>query len=76
MLYTAVNLLQADQAEGKFEDAKVLLTTHDEIALEAPEGIAEDAKVWLEQRMRDAAKQFLREELAKEDSVEGEVGDS
>ena len=52
------------------------MTTHDEIALEAPEGIAEDAKVWLEQRMRDAAKQFLREELAKEDSVEGEVGDS
>jgi DNA polymerase I-like protein with 3'-5' exonuclease and polymerase domains len=76
MLYTAVNLLQADQAEGKFEDAKVLLTTHDEIALEAPEGIAEDAKAWLEQRMRDAAKQFLREELAKEDCVEGEVGDS
>ena len=76
MLYTAVNLLQADQAEGKFEDAKVLLTTHDEIALEAPEGIVEDAKVWLEQRMRDAAKQFLREELAKEDCVEGEVGDS
>jgi DNA polymerase I-like protein with 3'-5' exonuclease and polymerase domains len=59
MLYTAVNLLQADQAEGKFENAKVLLTTHDEIALEAPEGIAEDTKVWLEQRMCDAAKQFL-----------------
>jgi DNA polymerase I len=76
MLYTAVKLLRADQEEGKFEDVSILLTTHDEIALEAPEGVAEDAKVWLETRMRDAAKQFLREELAKEDCVEGEVGDS
>jgi DNA polymerase I-like protein with 3'-5' exonuclease and polymerase domains len=69
-------MLREDQQNGRFQNVSILLTTHDEIALEAPEDVAEDAKVWLEERMRDAAKQFLREELAKEDCVEGEVGDS
>jgi DNA polymerase-1 len=76
ILYTAVNLLRDDQVEGRLEGVNILLTTHDEIALEAPAGIAEDAQAWLETRMRDAAKQFLREELANEDCVEGKIGDS
>ena len=76
ILYTAIQMLREDQQNGRFQNVSILLTTHDEIALEAPEDVAEDAKVWLEERMRDAAKQFLREELAKEDCVEGEVGDS
>jgi DNA polymerase I-like protein with 3'-5' exonuclease and polymerase domains len=76
MLYTAMQMLREDQENGKLQNVSILLTTHDEIALEAPEDVAEDAKVWLKTRMRDAAKQFLREELTKEDCVEGEVGDS
>jgi DNA polymerase I-like protein with 3'-5' exonuclease and polymerase domains len=76
MLYTAMNLLREDQQRGMFTRVNILLTTHDEIALEAPEAVAEDARMWLEARMRDAARQFLCEELAGEDCVEGAVGDS
>jgi DNA polymerase I-like protein with 3'-5' exonuclease and polymerase domains len=45
MLYTAMNLLGEDQQRGMFDDVRILLTTHDEIALEAPEEVAEDARV-------------------------------
>ena len=76
MLYAAMRMLRDDQQNGIFQDVSILLTTHDEIALEAPEGVAVEAKAWLEGRMRDAAKLFLRKELASEDCVEGEIGDS
>jgi DNA polymerase I-like protein with 3'-5' exonuclease and polymerase domains len=76
MLYTAMNLLQEDQRNGMFEDVHILLTTHDEIALEAPTEVAQDARAWLEGRMRDAARMFLREELVGEDCVEGSTGPS
>jgi DNA polymerase-1 len=76
MLYTAMKLLREDQEAGKFRGCHILLTTHDEIALEAPEEVAAEACEWLTARMRGAAKMFLREELAGEDCVEGGVGDS
>jgi DNA polymerase I-like protein with 3'-5' exonuclease and polymerase domains len=76
MLYTAMKLLRSDQAAGKFQDVKILLSTHDELALESPAGIAKEATKWLEERMRDAAGQFLVEELAGEDCVEGKMGES
>jgi hypothetical protein len=76
MLYIAMNLLREDQLDGRFEDVHILLTTHDEIALEAPTDVAQDARAWLEGWMRDAARMFLREELTSEDCVEGSAGPS
>jgi len=76
MLYTAMRLLREDQKVGNFENVHILLSTHDELALEAPKDVAEAACEWLENRMRGAAGMHLRKELAGEDCVEGAVGDS
>src|SRR5215212_1479120 len=76
MLYTAMRMLREDQKAGKFEGVHILLTTHDELALEAPEDVAEAAREWLNKRMQDAAAIYLRKELAGENCVESEIGDS
>ncbi len=72
MLYTALSYLLEDQESGLHEDVKIIITTHDEIVLEAPSEDAESVKGWLKDTMVRAARRFLREELAGEDSVEVE----
>jgi DNA polymerase-1 len=76
MLYVALELLLKDKEDGLFPEVEVIITTHDEIVLEAPEEVGKSTQAWLERRMQDAARRFLREELAGEDCVEGEVGPS
>ncbi len=76
MLYVALELLLEDKEDGLFPEVEVIITTHDEIVLEAPEEVGKSTQAWLERRMQDAARRFLREELAGEDCVEGEVGSS
>ena len=76
MLYTALDLLLTDKEAGLFSEVEILLSTHDEIALESPPEQAEAALGWLMGRMIDAAARFLRDELAGDDCVEGKHGQS
>ena len=57
-------------------DAWVIITTHDEIVLEAPASQAEEILAWLRAHMRESCRQLLGEDLATEDCVEGKVGES
>jgi DNA polymerase I-like protein with 3'-5' exonuclease and polymerase domains len=65
MLYTALELLLEDKEAGLFPEVEVLLTTHDEIALEAPTKASKKATTWLAKKMVEAARKYLRSELAK-----------
>lgn len=76
MLYYAVNLLSEDRAQGVLPGVDVLFTTHDEICLEAPHEVAGEALDWLLRRMRDATRELIGEELASDDCVEGDIGQS
>jgi DNA polymerase I len=76
MLYITLRLLRADQEAGLYPDVEILLTTHDEAALEAPEEVAEAALGWLEEKMQEAAGRLMRPELSGGDCVEGEVNQS
>ena len=73
MLYRAMEYLLDDKEKGLFEDVYIIITTHDEIVLEAPEERSEAAKEWLEGAMRRAAGDFLRPELSGPDCVEAET---
>ena len=57
-------------------DAWVIITTHDEIVLEAAASQAEEVLAWLRAHMRECCRQLLGEDLATEDCVEGKVGES
>jgi hypothetical protein len=57
-------------------DVHVIITTHDEVVLEAPAAIAEEALMWLLSHMREAIRETIGEDLATEDCVEGEIGNS
>jgi len=71
MLYLALKFMLEDKAQGLFPEQEILLTTHDEIALEGPED--KEALEWLESRMLDAAALLMRPELSGEDCVEGDI---
>jgi DNA polymerase-1 len=71
-LYLALARMIDDPLEG----VHVIITTHDEIVLECPEEVAEEAKGWLVSHMREAIRETVGEELATEDCVEAEVGES
>ena len=62
--------------EDPFEGVHVIVTTHDEIVLECPEEVAEEALRWLLGHMREAVKETIGDELATPDCVEGKVGRS
>jgi DNA polymerase I-like protein with 3'-5' exonuclease and polymerase domains len=61
-------------------DAHVIITTHDEVVLECPVSVAEEALEWLLGHMREAIRETIREtigeDLATEDCVEGEMSSS
>jgi len=76
MLYRAIEYLIADQQAGLYKDVSIIITTHDEVVLEAPAASGPAVKTWLEGAMGRAAGDFLREELAGDDCVEAEVVDS
>ena len=76
MLYTALALLLEDKERGRGLGAEIIITTHDEIVLEASEEEEEAAREWVEGRMREAAARFLRPELSGPDCVEGKSGPS
>jgi DNA polymerase I-like protein with 3'-5' exonuclease and polymerase domains len=55
-------------------DARVIITTHDEIVLECSSEIAERAGEWLTGHMREAIRETIGDELATSDCAEVEVG--
>jgi len=57
-------------------DVHVIITTHDEVVLECPAAVAEEALGWLLGHMREAIRETIGEDLATEDCVEGEIGSS
>jgi DNA polymerase I-like protein with 3'-5' exonuclease and polymerase domains len=69
-------LALAKMVEDPFEGACVIVTTHDEIVLECPEEVAEEALRWLLGHMREAVKETIGAELATPECVEGEAGSS
>jgi hypothetical protein len=56
-------------------DAHVI-TTHDEVVLECPVSVAEEALEWLLGHMREAIRETIGEDLATGDCVEGEMSSS
>jgi DNA polymerase I-like protein with 3'-5' exonuclease and polymerase domains len=68
-LYLALGHLLDDP----LPDVHVIITTHDEVVLEAPVAVAEMALAWLLSHMREAIRTTIGEDLATEDCVEGEV---
>jgi DNA polymerase I-like protein with 3'-5' exonuclease and polymerase domains len=57
-------------------EVHVIITTHDEVVLEAPAAAADEALAWLISHMREAIRATIGEELATEDCVEGETASS
>ena len=73
MLYLALEKL----LEGTgLPRAEILITTHDEIVLEVPEGASSAAAGWIYDRMRESLHELIGEEVASGDCVEVEVGPS
>jgi DNA polymerase I-like protein with 3'-5' exonuclease and polymerase domains len=68
-LYMALAKLVDDPMPG----VHVIITTHDEVVLEAPVVNAAVALDWLRGHMREAIRETIGEDLAIEDCVEGEV---
>jgi DNA polymerase I len=71
-LYLALGRLLDNPREGVY----VIITTHDEVVLEAPVAVADEALAWLISHMREAIRATIGEELATEDCVEGETAAS
>jgi DNA polymerase-1 len=71
-LYLALGRMVDDPLPG----VSVIITTHDEIVLECPEEVAEEAEDWLVSHMREAIRETIGEELATEDCAEVESGES
>jgi DNA polymerase I-like protein with 3'-5' exonuclease and polymerase domains len=71
-LYLALGRLLDDPLLGVY----VIITTHDEVVLEAPVAVADSALAWLLSHMREAIRATIGEELATEDCVEGETASS
>jgi DNA polymerase I len=71
-LYLALGKLLDDV----LPDAHVIITTHDEVVLECPVSVAEEALEWLLGHMRAAIRETIGEDLATEDCVEGEMSSS
>jgi DNA polymerase I len=71
-LYLALGKLLDDV----LPDAHVIITTHDEVVLECPVSVAEEALEWLLGHMREAIRETIGEDLATEDCVEGEMSSS
>jgi DNA polymerase I len=71
-LYMALSKMLDDPIEG----VHVIITTHDEIVLECPREIADEAAGWLLGHMREAIRETIGDELATEDCAEVEIGSS
>lgn len=71
-LYLALGRMLDDPLDG----VHVIITTHDEVVLEVPSPVAEEARGWLLSHMREAIRETIGEELATEDCVEGQIGRS
>jgi DNA polymerase-1 len=71
-LYLALGRLLDDP----LPEVHVIITTHDEVVLEAPAAAADEALAWLISHMREAIRATIGEELATEDCVEGETASS
>jgi DNA polymerase I-like protein with 3'-5' exonuclease and polymerase domains len=69
-------LALARMLDDPMEDVFVIITTHDEVVLECPEDLSEDAALWLTEHMREAVRQTIGEDLATEDCVEAEISAS
>jgi DNA polymerase I-like protein with 3'-5' exonuclease and polymerase domains len=69
-LYLALSKLLDDP----LPDVHVIITTHDEVILEAPTAAAQKALEWLLSHMMEAIRETIGEDLATEDCVEGEIG--
>jgi DNA polymerase I-like protein with 3'-5' exonuclease and polymerase domains len=69
-----------DQRAGISADVEILISSHDEIVLHAPQSSAPDVAEWLKGHMREAMAKLIGEELATKtehsDCVESHVGDS
>src|SRR5215207_2695090 len=68
-LYLALGKLLDDV----LPETHVIITTHDEVVLECPVSVAEEALEWLLGHMREAIREAIGEDLATEDCVEGEM---
>jgi DNA polymerase-1 len=71
-LYLALRKLLDDP----LPDVHVIITTHDEVVLEAPAAVAEEALGWLLSHMQEAIRETIGDDLATVDCVEGEIGRS
>jgi DNA polymerase-1 len=71
-LYMALSKMLDDPLPG----VHVIITTHDEIVLECPREIADEAKGWLVHHMGEAIRETIGEELATKDCAEVTVGSS
>jgi DNA polymerase I len=71
-LYLALGRMLDDH----LPDVHVIITTHDEIVLECPREIADEAAGWLTGHMREAIRETIGDELATEDCAEVEISES
>jgi DNA polymerase-1 len=80
ILYSTLCRLDTEQRAGIFADVEILISSHDEIVLHAPESSAQEVAEWLKDHMRAAMAELIGEELATKtehsDCVESFIGDS
>jgi DNA polymerase I-like protein with 3'-5' exonuclease and polymerase domains len=80
ILYRTLCRLDTEQRAGVFADVEILISSHDEIVLHAPQSSAEDVAEWLKDHMRAAMAELIGKELAAKtehsDCVESYIGDS
>jgi DNA polymerase I-like protein with 3'-5' exonuclease and polymerase domains len=80
ILYRTLYKLDTDQQTRVFADAEILISSHDEIVLQASESSAPDAAAWLKDHMRAAMAELIGEEFAAKtehaDCVDSYMGNS
>jgi DNA polymerase I-like protein with 3'-5' exonuclease and polymerase domains len=80
ILYRTLCRLDAEQRAGVFADVEILISSHDEIVLHAPQSSAPDVAEWLKGHMRVAMAELIGKELATKnecsDCVESYIGHS
>jgi DNA polymerase I-like protein with 3'-5' exonuclease and polymerase domains len=80
ILYRTLWKLDVEQRAGVFADVEILISSHDEIVLHAPQFRAQELAEWLKGHMRDAMAELIGKELAAKtehsDCVESYIGDS
>ena len=80
ILYRTLCRLDAEQRAGIFAEVEILISSHDEIVLHAPQSSTPEAAEWLKDHMRAAMAELIGEDLATStehsDCVESYVGES